>query len=394
MSDYHTNEASRAENAMLSHEVYRLTKELEEQKQKQIIDAMPDRYDPFGNPTEYQGFNGDYSKILPRITEPGYAIPLEPDHSERKKLRKYYNTAGWCMIIQFMASFLLGTVLIRLGGDIISLLNPSADTESINNYMRSSSMLASMNMLIYLIFNTSVAFFGMKLAKIRSVQLIRTKDFGFGRAAQYCLIGMLIWSLSVYCAMLLGDLFEDHGIEIYTDFSGYATSPLATAVDFVYSVVIAPITEELLFRGVMLRTLSKANQRFAIFASAAFFGLVHGNIPQFVLTFTLGIFLAHITMKHGSIIPAIIVHMFVNSLSMIISYVSELGTAATIISYIILIMGSMSGAILLLIFRGEDRLPATTPHQTRRGLYVAVSSVPFTASVVILLMEFIYDLLA
>lgn len=54
-----------------------------------------------------------------------------------------------------------------------------------------------------------------------------------------------------------------------------------------YTCIIAPITEELVFRGFCLKNLSRFNQRFGILASAFLFGLVHQNIIQFILAFPL-----------------------------------------------------------------------------------------------------------
>ena len=50
--------------------------------------------------------------------------------------------------------------------------------------------------------------------------------------------------------------------------------------------------------------------------------------------------------------------------------------------------------ILLLVFLGRDKLPSTTPKQARRGLLVAVGSLPFTASVMIYVLYIVYGLAA
>ena len=67
--------------------------------------------------------------------------------------------------------------------------------------------------------------------------------------------------------------------------------------------------------------------------------------PQAILAFILGVFLAHITIKHNSILPAIIVHAVVNSFSILntigYEYLGE--NIATII------FGSL---MLLIIFGG------------------------------------------
>ena len=64
----------------LNREIHRLNKQLEEEKKRYI----PDKLDPFDNPTEYTEFSGDYSDIMPEIENPECEIPLEPDNLENK----------------------------------------------------------------------------------------------------------------------------------------------------------------------------------------------------------------------------------------------------------------------------------------------------------------------
>jgi membrane protease YdiL (CAAX protease family) len=131
----------------------------------------------------------------------------------------------------------------------------------------------------------------------------------------------------------------------------------------------------------LLKLFSKANQRFGIIFTAFLFGLAHGNVAQFSLGFIVGIFLGHITQKHNSIIPAIICHIAVNVKSEILSHVydTEYGY---IIATAITMSASIFGLIMLFDFRLKNKLPATTPHQTRRGFTLAVFSIPLMLTVV------------
>ena len=168
------------------------------------------------------------------------------------------------------------------------------------------------------------------------------------------------------------------------DTSDYAKTGIGFAVLTIYTCIIAPITEELFFRGMLLRVLGKANQRFAVFATAFFFGLAHGNVPQFILAFTIGIFLGHITLKHGSIIPSVIVHIFLNSFSTILEEVSDTDDMFFLFAIeMIMIAGAVFGLIMLISFMVNNRLPSTTPKQSRRGFSVAAGSIPFIASVML-----------
>ena len=86
--------------------------------------------------------------------------------------------------------------------------------------------------------------------------------------------------------------------------------------------------------------------------------------------------------------------MCVNTASSIIGYVSEISTVASMISYLVLLAVSLLGVIMLLVFLGRDKLPTPTPKQARRGVLVAVGSIPFTGAVVIYVLDILYKLFA
>ena len=133
------------------------------------------------------------------------------------------------------------------------------------------------------------------------------------------------------------------------------------------------------FRGMLLKVFSKANQRFAVFATAVFFGLAHGNLPQFLLAFLLGLFLAHITLKHGSIIPSIVVHIFVNTFVTVMGELDLSGDMEIVLNLSLEALAAF-GLLMLLIFRSKDKLPATTPAQSKRGFAIAKTTVGVVAA--------------
>lgn len=82
---------------------------------------------------------------------------------------------------------------------------------------------------------------------------------------------------------------------------------------FVMSCVIAPLVEEMLFRGILLRSfLALYPRSIAIGYSALYFGVAHLNIYQFVLTFLLGLLLGHLYERSRSLIPCMAMHASIN----------------------------------------------------------------------------------
>ena len=82
------------------------------------------------------------------------------------------------------------------------------------------------------------------------------------------------------------------------------------------TIIVAPIFEELLFRGIILNGLLnkyKNNSKKAIIYSAIIFGMVHLNIPQGINAFIAGIILGFIYYYTKSMKLSIFAH-FVNNL--------------------------------------------------------------------------------
>ena len=82
--------------------------------------------------------------------------------------------------------------------------------------------------------------------------------------------------------------------------------------------VMAPISEELLFRGLLYRSLTRIGEPLALLISGVVFGALHvGAVPAKLLPLLgfLGILLALLYSLTGSIIPSMCLHAFINATS-------------------------------------------------------------------------------
>ncbi len=62
---------------------------------------------------------------------------------------------------------------------------------------------------------------------------------------------------------------------------------------FLYASLLAPITEELIFRGLIQRSLERCGRKFSILGSAFLFGIFHGNLIQTPYAFLMGLVLGY-----------------------------------------------------------------------------------------------------
>ena len=103
-----------------------------------------------------------------------------------------------------------------------------------------------------------------------------------------------------------------------------------------YIVLIGPIFEELLFRGVILRTLDRYHRVFAILISSLLFGLMHMNLVQSIVTFFIGCVLAYASLKEESLMVPIVLHILNNTISLLssISFLSLLFWIGMIVCFV------------------------------------------------------------
>lgn len=85
-------------------------------------------------------------------------------------------------------------------------------------------------------------------------------------------------------------------------------------------VVVAPVTEELLFRGIILRGfLGRFKPWMAIFLSAMLFAVMHMNPWQTLPPFVLGVIFGWFYLRTGSLWPCIVGHALNNFLFLILT---------------------------------------------------------------------------
>jgi membrane protease YdiL (CAAX protease family) len=165
--------------------------------------------------------------------------------------------------------------------------------------------------------------------------LARTReDLGFaivGSDAFYLGIGLLLQlALAVLFLPLTSLLFPegDSAQQVGTALAGLETTSARVAA-VVTAVVIAPVTEELTFRGVLLKVFKDRGRRFTIVVTSLVFAAFHllGLDPERLLQaaavvlpqlFLVGLVLAWVTLRSGRLGPAIFIHSGFNLLAALV----------------------------------------------------------------------------
>ncbi len=296
-----------------------------------------------------------------------YGDDASPD--EKKKIRRNFNTIGIVLLaLYILTAAVCMTAYIFFAPDIVYNEYGQA-VYGLADMIIGGCFPAAMAIIVFAVYCAVTGY--------SPGELFRTENLNGRQIGKYVMMTLFFQQVSMICTIIMSNGLYSLGLEVSGLNYVIERTPSVYAADIISAVILAPIGEELIYRGVVLRCAAKVSQRFAIFFSAFIFGIMHGNPYQFVLGFLLGIPMAIVTIKTGSLIPAIICHMANNALASIPSVVEyfneDAAFAVNVITIpVFLILG-------LVVFASEAasgglKLPAYTEFHKKRTFPVLVTS--------------------
>lgn len=239
----------------------------------------------------------------------------EMPESAKKKEKFRYSTAGqiWRLIYPFLIHYgatLLATIalylvyLIQAGG----LQETASAGQRLINSTLYVTLIGDLTaaMILYLFY--------------RKDQMHRKEGFsGTGKAFVWA--PPVIWFSVIILAIATGQFLNDliNGLHLNDLFTGYsevseqAFSGQPVGLMILVVGIIGPICEELMFRGIVFHRLKDwVKPQVAIAISALLFGIYHGNVVQFFYATCMGVMLAVIYDKTGTLWISIVAHIAAN----------------------------------------------------------------------------------
>lgn len=270
----------------------------------------------------------------------------------RKQLRREFSKSGWALLIYYgvmNVSVSLIAVLSVLGIMMHTILSSGMTPAVMEQLLMESILGNGWGYLLAIIIGCVWMFLWKKKEfclktiwkpgkpmTIRSFFMI-LPVFMVAQAVSQLMIPLLEWLLGLM-GISLADSMEA------------ASGSADTFSMFLYICVLAPISEEILFRGLLLRELEPYGKRFAVLASSFLFGIFHGNLVQTPYAFLAGLVLGYVAMEHN-VIWAMVLHMINNlllgdTLVRLTGFMSELVQQ---IVFAVMIWGLAIVAVVLLI---------------------------------------------
>ena len=231
--------------------------------------------------------------------------PYAVDTMSRHELRKCYNRYCWSVMLLFPLGLLVAAGLLRSSYIVLPGLysDPFWSELLLGGINAVASYLPAA--LIFLILLR-------RFPRVDKLPVDRLGLWELLQAAVFTLGTTFLFNiLTLNLVSLLEGLTGADTVDRVA--ASDATTPVWSMV--IFSVLIPPVCEELLFRKLLLNRLRSLGDVSAVYLSALAFSLFHANFYQMIYAFVLGIFFAVVVLLTGSIRDTILLHMLVNGMT-------------------------------------------------------------------------------
>lgn len=200
-----------------------------------------------------------------------------------------------------------------------------------------------------------------------------------------CLTGNYVTGVFVDFMDRLGILLSSPEYYPPTDFAG--------RIIYTVSIAVVPaLVEEFAVRGVILQSLRKYGDKFAIIASALLFAVMHGNLIQAPFALIAGIGIGYAVCITNSIRTGILIHFCNNLYSVIVEFIvaditdeSKLNTvylALTSVLYAVTVIGTV---VFVIIRKQRKLVPSFTVMKEKEKMKAFIMTVPMIIALLIMI---------
>lgn len=194
------------------------------------------------------------------------------------------------IVVQFSIMFIMAFLYTSKGND----------PNLLGNYINDNR--------IFLVLILAIIFIPLLLFNYKKLNIDSKKDSNFGLYILFTIFLSIGYNIIAYYFdkyILLSNLY------------GFNTNLI---VSLISTVLVGPIIEEILFRGLMYNEIKQiSNIKKAMLITTIAFCLCHFNLIQVVYTFIFGYFLVNIYEKNKNIKYVIVLHMISNLVTTFIS---------------------------------------------------------------------------
>ena len=292
---------------------------------------MPDNFQNYNEnlkDTETKGAEENFAPLR------GFAPEIPPEYiariRETKELRKNANIAGISLYLISVISFLM-IFLLKIGAAV------TGSSEILDDLLNEPAIMQ----VYQIIFSVSV--FTLPFIICYKIGGYKIGEFiSFKRADRNTELA-LFFGGGVFClfaniaAAYVDSIFTSIGIDYSIGETDIPKGVFGFLLYTLSTAIVPAVLEEFALRGIVLGSLRKFGDTFALITTSICFGLMHGNFEQIPFAFMAGLVLGFVTIKTGSLRVAIAIHFLNNFISVVFSYMRGISETQQNLIYVILL---------------------------------------------------------
>lgn len=267
-----------------------------------------------------------------------------------RRLRHKFSISGWAVLIYFG----IANVCVLAVTIILTLLKLESGTAEDFDSVLLTAAESGLGYIVTIAVGTVLLFLWKK--KDFCLREIWRTEKAMGPGAFFSLFAIFFGVQAVAQVMnsLMESFYNLFGKSMMEGLEAVSGSEETFSM-FLYTAILAPLSEEIFFRGAILRGLQPFGKKFAILASAFLFGIFHGNLIQAPYAFLVGLVLGYVTVEY-SMWWAILLHLLNNLVlvEMMNRLSAMLPTAVGSLLVLLFIWGCAIAALVILVVKRQE----------------------------------------
>ncbi len=196
-----------------------------------------------------------------------------------------------------------------------------------------------------------------KLNGMRISDLVPLSPPKKGNRLAIFFLGLSFCAFANIVSSYAGYFFKSFGIDYSVDKGENPAGFFGFLLSFIATAVVPGLVEEFACRGLILGSLRKYGDGFAVLVSSILFGFMHGNFEQMPFAFMVGLILGFIVVKTNSLWIAVAVHSANNFISVVFDYIlSGLKNSTQNLIYSIYLMIALLLGVIFIAIKGDKDL--------------------------------------
>lgn len=305
------------------------------------------------------------------------------EETTRKLIRREGNIQGGALLI-YMAIMNASVIVLMVVSTLMQMFGvipsgssmPELNDELINRFLEKAMETSNWGYLLAIAMGLVMLLLWKKPSYIRQTILVPGRKMTGGNFLIITVIFMVGQQLFQWWYLLLEMISNWLGISLDAILESGNVDTQSVPM-YLYACLLGPVAEEILFRGLVLRSLQPYGKKFAILVSSLLFGLFHGNLMQAPFAFVVGLVMGYVALEYN-IWWAVVLHLinnlvFADLLPRILVFLPH-GTGDLMLT--VFLLACTAASVVILILRWREVREYWKENPTEKGTYSAFFRAP------------------